>query len=267
MTAYKGYYSLIQFCPDPSRAEVANVGVLLFCPELNFISAHVSSGNDRVRRFFGSENADAKRLKAAKLGIKDRLETERSRFRSLEDLEKFIRTRANELVITEPRSMKVRDPQKQLGELFEELVGGRAREARESATEFPELHKIFGKPSIASRIHRDMEVTVPIVNRMLEIPYGYQNGVMNLVKPQRLHAGSVGLDRAMTLALEGELLQRLPDEEGNERKLIVCLFADDSNRGRETEQQAKDILGYKQVRALTPSGLFEFGLEVEAQAH
>ncbi len=267
MTAYKGYYCLIQFCPDPSRAEVANVGVLLFCPELDFISAHVSSDNDRARRFFGPENIDLKRLKVAKQGIRDRLETERSRFRSLEDLEKFIRTRANELVITEPRSMRVRDPQKQLEELFEELVGGRIRESRESATEFPELHRIFGKPSIASRIRRDQQVVVPIVNRVLEIPYVYQNGVMNLVKPQRLHTGSVGVDKAMTLALEGELLQREPDEEGNGRKLIVCLFSEDSVKARETEQQAKDILEFKQVRALTPSALSDFALEVEAQAH
>lgn len=35
----KGYYSIIQYCPDLSRFEAANVGVLLFCPERAFLKA------------------------------------------------------------------------------------------------------------------------------------------------------------------------------------------------------------------------------------
>ena len=30
MNQHKGYYSLIQFCPDPSRLEGINIGVLVF---------------------------------------------------------------------------------------------------------------------------------------------------------------------------------------------------------------------------------------------
>ena len=37
MNSKRGYYSLIQFCPEPSRAEAVNLGVLLFCPEAGFI--------------------------------------------------------------------------------------------------------------------------------------------------------------------------------------------------------------------------------------
>ena len=33
----RGYYSLIQFCPDTCRLEVANVGVVLYCPEVSFL--------------------------------------------------------------------------------------------------------------------------------------------------------------------------------------------------------------------------------------
>ena len=32
--ATKGYYSAIQYCPDRSRMEAANVGVMLLCPQI-----------------------------------------------------------------------------------------------------------------------------------------------------------------------------------------------------------------------------------------
>lgn len=52
MKTYKGYYSLIQFCPDLSRHEMANVGVLLFVPDRKFISARTNTNNERVRVFW-----------------------------------------------------------------------------------------------------------------------------------------------------------------------------------------------------------------------
>ena len=58
----KGYYSIIQYCPDLSRLEAANIGVLLFCPEVRFIRAKTSAGNDRIRRFFGTDILDKERL-------------------------------------------------------------------------------------------------------------------------------------------------------------------------------------------------------------
>ncbi len=33
MNPTRGYYCLIQYSPDPSRLEAANVGVVLFCPK------------------------------------------------------------------------------------------------------------------------------------------------------------------------------------------------------------------------------------------
>ena len=71
MNATKGYYSLVQYCPDVARQEAANVGVVLFCPELAFLEARLASSNHRIRRFFGEE-ADQYRHpgQAAGLGMK-----------------------------------------------------------------------------------------------------------------------------------------------------------------------------------------------------
>ena len=79
MNASKGYYSLIQYCPDLSRLEAANVGVLLFCPERQFIQARVSHNNDRIRRFFSPEQTDWPQLNALKDSVARRL---RSRARA-----------------------------------------------------------------------------------------------------------------------------------------------------------------------------------------
>lgn len=56
MTFHKGHYSLIQYCPDPARRESVNVGVLLFCPEAEFLSALVSSDKCRVARQLGADS-------------------------------------------------------------------------------------------------------------------------------------------------------------------------------------------------------------------
>jgi hypothetical protein len=45
MQPIKGYCLLILYCPDLSRLEAANVGVILFCPEAHFIRE--ASGQSR----------------------------------------------------------------------------------------------------------------------------------------------------------------------------------------------------------------------------
>ena len=40
-----GQYSLIQFCPDAARLEVANIGVALFCWHMNCFYALLKDGS------------------------------------------------------------------------------------------------------------------------------------------------------------------------------------------------------------------------------
>jgi hypothetical protein len=119
MSPTRGYYSLIQFCPDPARLEAANVGVVLFCPDLGFIKAKTARGNDRLRRFFRAESFDRRRVDAAKRAIVDRLNVEAERFKTPDDLRGFIDTRANDIVLTAPRPMRVsEEPEAELARLF-----------------------------------------------------------------------------------------------------------------------------------------------------
>jgi len=265
MAGHTGYYSLIQYCPNASRAECANVGVLLFCPDLNFLDAHLTSGNDRVRRFFGKDlQLDLARLNTQKKAIKDRLLIEKDHFRSLGDLENYIRTRANRIRITEPRSIRVVEPAKQLTELFEELVDGRrGHYAVQPVREFQELHQIFEQPRLQGKIERNLKLTLPDLHRDIEFPYAYVNGTQNLVKPQKLQAGSHGIDKAMVLAYEGELIQF----HNHDKKVIVVLFGDESEKWAQTEQDARRVLELKKVRAVSRRELPQFEDEVLTLAH
>jgi hypothetical protein len=99
------------------------VGVLLFSPEHHFLDVELSPSDDRVQRFFGREwDLDLERIRAMKASLQRRLRVEAERFRTLEDLEHFVATRANEIVLTPPRPIAVADPRADLASLFGELV-------------------------------------------------------------------------------------------------------------------------------------------------
>lgn len=232
MATSKGYYSLVQFCPDPSRAEAANVGVLLLCPEAGFISARVSRSNGRIAQFFGRGSYDKDLVNAAKQALLNRLELERGSLQTVADLQRFIRTRANDLLLTPPRPMKVFDAEADLDRLFSELVGGRsARPSPTAEPEIPELDRRLREPTFRGRVKFGHEVEVPIVRRRLRVPYAFQNGVLNLLKPQRFaRIETAATDVAMKLAIEGDLLQRHA-EAGIKHRLIVVSRFDDPDAG------------------------------------
>lgn len=249
MGAVKGYYSLIQYCPDPSRAECANVGIVLFCPEVRFIEARTATGNDRARRFFGTDSFDPSRLRTAKRAIEDRIRVSRDDFRTLEDLNNFIQTRANELQLTVPRPVKVLEtPEVELETLFQELVGGRSRKAAHQP-EILELDRAFHVPSLENRIQFDLQIKIPVLGRQLRVPYAYQNGSLNLVKPQKFsRAEDRAAEVAIRLAMEGDLLYRHEGEEGKRQLIVIPSFGD--NQSDAAQELIQNILGEYHTRTV-----------------
>ncbi|MCX6874710.1 MAG: DUF3037 domain-containing protein [Verrucomicrobia bacterium] len=118
-----GHYSLIQYCPDRMRLEAANIGVLLFCPERNYLQARLAPTNRRIDRFFGAEAGDLKQINAMKKILEHRLKAESQVIQDVEGLQRFAELLANEIVITEPRVMLVEEPGVELAQLYEQLVG------------------------------------------------------------------------------------------------------------------------------------------------
>ena len=222
MKPSKGYYSLIQYCPDLGRLEAANVGVLLFCPERHFLKARTSGNNSRIIHFFGSEGHDWVRLNAFKKGLEDRLAVEGGEIRTVEQLERFIAQRANLLQITWPRPMKVTDPENELEELFKELVAGSMHR-----TSTRTLKRFLGEKLVTAglerKIRRDIRVTVPVLQKEVEIPFGFQNGRFNLINPVRFEAlhPDNSLVTACKYAVEGRSLYENPDPQLGLLQLVV----------------------------------------------
>jgi len=118
-TPHKGYYSLIQFCPDASRLEAVNVGIVILCPALDILSVRVADPVPRVERFFGPDGHDLSRVPMMVIATTDRLAMEP--IQTVGDLARFAASRAN-IILTPPRPMRISDPVADLAHLFEVLV-------------------------------------------------------------------------------------------------------------------------------------------------
>ena len=207
MGSLRGYYSIIQFCPSASRAEAANVGVILFCPERDFLEAKMSEGNDRLSRFFGRHSFNAKRVNDAKHAIVQRLHVDRQSFLNQEDLAQFASTRANEITLTAPRPMSIDSPADDLAALFIELVGSRNVTSSRARTSLGrELKAIFERSNLKDKVLRNESVRIPVTNEELMVPYAFRNGILNLVSPLQINITT--LVEARKLAVDGDLLRK-----------------------------------------------------------
>jgi hypothetical protein len=222
MKPTKGYYSLIQFCPDMSRLEAANIGVVLYCPDLSFLEVRMAGDNSRAQRFFGKQAFDWSRINSYKHGIKERLEIEGQDFRSPDDLKAFGQRRGNNIRLTTPRPITVREPVKDLDQLFEEVVGHRKRPQAVAG-----FRKRFAeqltKAKLGSKLKRDIEIRLPSLKREIEVPFGYKNGRFNLIQPVSFQAIDPDQVRknASAHAIEGIALYEHPDEQLGDLELII----------------------------------------------
>jgi hypothetical protein len=221
MSPITGYYSLIQYCPDAARDEAANVGVVLFCPEVGYLEARTASGNDRIRRFFQPADPDWEQINLLKRSIERRLRIDRDQFRDLESLQRFAATRANTMRLTKPKAIAVEDPKAELARLFKQLVGGRRR--RKQAKVQAQLDQLLATAEFAPVVRRELTVTLPLFRQPVKVPYGFQNGRFNLIQPTSfVGLSDLSIRRlAGQHAVEGELFHRHRDVNLGDLNLIV----------------------------------------------
>ena len=214
----RGYYSILQYVPDLERNEGANVGVVLFCRERKFLKAQTATGNDRVRRFFSpDEDLDLDRINAYKAAFEERVALESEGSWTLDEFREFVNTRANLLLLTEPRPIKVTDPQAELAKLFESLVGGRKRRTgrSEAATRERELNDRFdvllAERGLVQRVERNVQIVSALLDRTLMFPFAYRNGHLNVIQSVAFEGSKNNkIDRACQLAVEGQDLADRP---------------------------------------------------------
>lgn len=146
MNTTRGYYSLVQYCPDLARQEAANAGVVLFCPERGFFRAKLTDSLAHIRRFFGHAADTDGHIAGMLKALVSRIEIEQADFKSLEDLQQFVATRANKVILTPPKPVLVSEPEADLEALFRELVAD-----PEDVVELPATLPLHPKPT-ASRV-------------------------------------------------------------------------------------------------------------------
>jgi hypothetical protein len=265
MESRKGYYSLIQYCPDPSRAEAATIGVALFCPAAGFADARIAESNRRIRRFFGPTGFDSRQLNVQKQSIQARVQRQAKRLGAIEDIERFIATFANELTLTMPRPMKVGDPEHDLADLHAQLVGDGDGKLRRPHR-IPLLDDALRQPRFAHKVLRRVPVTVPIFNTQIHIPYAYQNGRLNLIKPEQFpQDAKQAMAKAMQLATEGDLLYKHPDTRRGERQLVV-IAAFQPEIGADLPDHVSQVLDAYNTRTVPESRISQLLAEIEEQA-
>lgn len=220
MKPSRGFFSLIQFCPDASRLEVANLGVILFCPERHFLKARIAADNERVRKLFGKH--DWQFINAQKRAIEERLKAAADQFHTLEDFRDYAGRRANQVIVTEPRFVKVFDPAADVRRLFEELVGEH-KPRTTSPRAVTRFRKALNRARLEEAIRQDIEVPLHELGRTFSAPFGYRNGRFNLIAPQRfdLVDETESFDKACRLAIEGEHLRLVDDPDLGPLSLVV----------------------------------------------
>jgi len=268
MTAHRGYYSLIQFCPDLSRMEAINVGVVLFCPELNFIEARMAGDTRRAEQLTGRRQLERHALKHAKHAIERRFIYDRCAFQEVGDFERFIGTRANSLRLTPQRPIKVTDPESQLQGLYDTLVavGSTINEVKRDDP-FPTLTSAFLDLEKEGKARTGLKVKVPVAGRSLDIPFAYQNGKLNLIKPIVFpKRENYSIDTALRLASEGQLVEKYGTQDNQEARLVIVSRFEEA-ASPEVESRIENILNEFNVKNVEEHEISDFIDQVKLEAH
>jgi sulfur transfer complex TusBCD TusB component (DsrH family) len=223
-----------------------------------------------VRKLFAIGKSDLKNLKFSTRGLTSRIENSADELRTSEDLAAFAASRANDLLLTEPRLAKLVNFDEDFERLFAQLVEQHSTVALAEASPAevlpPKLSEVFYRLQQARKIWQPGTITVPVYKRKLEIPYAYKNGVVNLVKPHVFPASKHAESQAAMLAINGDLIRRhLID--GEKQELIVISTQETVGQAREINDHVEPLFKEYSVRLIRPNDVDAFASEVEKSAH
>jgi len=212
----KGYYSLIQFCPDLSRLEGVNIGLALYSLSEKRVLVQITRDNHRIRRFFG--NQDWRLINRGKTSIRNQLASQQ--FPGIEEFEAYISKRANFIQLTAPRAMRITDPRTDINELYDRLVGRDHVERKRRIN--GDLTKRLSEAGVMDMVEKSVDVEIPEVKKSIRVPYGYQNGRFNLISPVQFDADpEMIIGKTGKSAIEGQLLYKNRHPAFGEMQLVV----------------------------------------------
>ena len=266
MAAQRAHYSIVQYVPDDSRAECANVGVVLFVPESRWLQARTTQSLDRVRRFFRPGQKQIHRIELALKALEDRMDLARDGFTEENDLVQFAASRADQIRVSTPRLVMVDEPKAVLIDLYEELVGDTPRQISAAIKEQalpPHVAEVFGRLEAQKRLWRPGKITLPTTGGSFDVPIAFQNGLINYVRPESLRPGRKLNDLMSKLGFSGQLISRHPI---NDRDGRLVVLSADPDADSEAENRFAKTLKEFSVRFVRYSEIDAFAEEVEQTA-
>lgn len=264
MGATRGFFSLVQFCPDLDRGEGANVGVVLVVPGAAFAEVRFAADNEGPKQRFGADSFDDARLSAAKRALEGRIREHAASLGSAEALERFGRLEGNHLLLTPPKTMLVEHPAAELDELYERLVHVDPKRRRRQS--MPDLDALFASKLGGVPLQRDVVVDLAELGT-LRVPYAYQNGVLNLVRPEGFPRDDDGASRkANDLAVKGHIIATRSKAAGHLQQLVVVGAFDPALPGA-TRRRVEFVLRNHDARLVDVDDIDDFVAEVRREAH
>lgn len=218
-----GYYSLIQFCPDSSRLEALNVGIVLLCPDSKVLRTRwAHNAKPRLRKVFATDFSPS--FDSERDSIEHRL-TIAQQPSSQAELQLFSETRAGTLRITPPRFVKVFDVDQEVERLFLRLVPDAPATEKKSDVA-KRLRDDLKQQKLLPLVRNPVEIELPELGKTIRAKFSFPNGRTNILQPQAFPATRDGL-LATTgrLALEGQALYKLKEY----KLLIVADFGRDAS--------------------------------------
>lgn len=262
--AERGYYSLIQFMPNPGRAEGANVGLVLVCPERKSVCVHLSGNNEAPKRLFRAASFDDARLAIAKESLAARLRSDLGSDPTFEGLRRARALEANSLVLTEPRTVAVlSDPQEVAEQLYRELVYLEPLQRDRART--PDVTPIVSYLEQRNvPISKPGQVLVPIADEQLKVAFSYVNGAQHFVHAQGFSRSTrQAIEQAKSVGALGRLLHYHSSHDSLRKKLVV--FAGVAEQAHVST--LRELLEGMDVRLVDSADADEFAKEVEQTAH
>lgn len=224
-----GFYSLIQYVPDHERAEGANIGVLVFCPQAaDRVAAAWSPRPPHLRDLCRQDAPSEQDLGDLVQRLERRLHQDSPA--DLPGLIKALGREAGKLRLVTPRAVPVADLRETAQDLCRRLVG-EVQHRERMPGKIAEIEALRAEPGMAEIIRTG--VTVPVAGKMLRASYEWTNGKPNVVVHTRLRDDRTAADAACEWGGKGHLLLERPaDTIPRKLAVVTRIDANVSDRAR-----------------------------------
>jgi hypothetical protein len=261
----KGYYSVVRFVPDAFRGEGVNLGVILLCPQRQYLEWELTSNHHRARRFF-KYDADADRLRVLGRGLAERLKQDRTALLDPARLREFAGRHQDMLQLTDLRTVAVSDPAAELSRLFWRLVEPEAAAVAERGMNAQQVRVLTASKlrsaGLLDRVDQDVEFEARYRTTPYKFSFGYQNGLYKLIHTTSFafKDANESCERAMVLLAEIEDVVKHQDGQKLEFQVMAAPSAQPDAR-----RAVATAFDEKGVRLWTPDAIDPLVEQVRAE--